>query len=94
VEGGEETFVPELKAVVGHRYWQGARDGIYFMDQQGEPTLRFFRFSTGRVSPYALAPMQPVPRYRGLAVSPDGRFFLYMQYDVRRSSIMLVEGFE
>ena len=94
VEGGSETFVPELRAVVRHRYWQGARDGIYFLDLAAHvPQLKFYRFSTRTVSMLAPAPLPPVARYRGLAVSPDGGNFLYLQYDVRRSAIMLVDGF-
>jgi Tol biopolymer transport system component len=93
VEGGPETFIPELKAVVRHRYWCGARDGIYFLDLSREPFLKFYSFSTRTVRPLVPAPLPPVPRFRGLAVSPDRRYFLYMQYDVRRSAIMLVDGF-
>jgi Tol biopolymer transport system component len=93
VKGGPETFLPELKPVMRHRYWCGARDGIYFLDLSGEPLLKFYSFATGRVRTLVPAPMPPVPRNRGLTVSPDGRYFLYMQYDVRRSAIMLVDGF-
>jgi hypothetical protein len=93
VEGGPETFLPETKAVARHRYWCGARDGIYFLDLSREPFLKFYSFSTRTVRPLVPAPLPPVPQFRGLAVSPDGRYFLYMQYDVRRSAIMLVDGF-
>ena len=93
VEGGPETFLPELKAVVRHRYWCGALDGIYFLDLSREPSLKFYSFSTRTVRPLVPAPLPPVPRFRGLTVRPDGRYFLYMQYDVRRSAIMLVDGF-
>jgi Tol biopolymer transport system component len=93
VGGGPETFLPELKAVVWHRYWCGARDGIYFLDLSREPLLKFYSFSTRRVRPLVPAPLPPSTAFRGMAVSPDGRYFLYMQYDVRRSAIMLMDGF-
>lgn len=92
VTGGDEEFVPELKPVARHRYWHGTREGIYFMDLAGDRVIRLFRFSTRQVTAFAPAPAPPVPRYRGLTVSPDGLSLLYMQYDVRRSAIMLADG--
>ena len=96
IEGGEEEFLPELKPVARHRYWHGARDGIYFLDFSDSvpvPTIRLFRFSGRKVTTVLTAPAPPVPRFRGLTFTPDGRSFLYMQYDVRRSAVMLVNGF-
>lgn len=92
-EGGEEVFLSQLKPIARHRYWHGSREGIYFMDLSETPTIGLFHFSTGKVTIFAQAPAPPVPRYRGLTVAPDGRSFLYMQFDVRRSAILLVSGF-
>lgn len=90
-DGAREEFVPELKAVARHRYWHGAREGIYFLDLR-DRNIRLFSFSTRQLTVFAPAPNPPVPRYRGFTVAPDGRSFLYMQYDVRRSAIMLADG--
>lgn len=91
VAGGEEEFIPGLKPVARHRYWHGTPEGIYFMDLTSGRMIRLFRFSTQRVTDFATAPAPPVPRFRGLTVTPDGLAFLYMQYDVRRGAIKVAD---
>ena len=92
LEGGEETFVPEL-AGVANRYWEISPQGIYFVAPSQTPVLALFRFVDGGVTRVVDLPMQPSPVHRGLTISPDGRSFLYMQADVATSNLMVVGNF-
>ena len=83
--GGEEP-VRELQTLT-HRDWDAANGGIYFVDAQSAPVLKFFRFDTGRVT--AVAPIQRPPFRRGLAASPDGRSFVLVRYPPVRQEIVL-----
>jgi eukaryotic-like serine/threonine-protein kinase len=90
--GGEETFVPELAAVV-NRYWENSPQGLYFVAPSMAPMLAFFHFSGGEVTRVIDLPVQPAPVHRGLTISPDGRNFLYMQADLATSNLMIVSNF-
>ena len=92
LDGGEETFVPELVGVV-NRYWENSPQGIYFVAPSQSPVLALFRFSDGGVSRVVYLSMQPSPVHRGITVSPDGRSFLYMQADLATSNLMVVGNF-
>ncbi len=92
LEGGEETFVPEL-ALVANRYWENSPQGIYFVAPSQAPVLALFRFADGGITRVVDLPMQPSPVHRGLSISPDGRSFLYMQADVATSNLMVVSNF-
>jgi Tol biopolymer transport system component len=92
VSGGNAVPVRPLDPVVRHRYWQGAHEGIWFVDTSNSPTIKFYSFATGQVRPVAPAPRPIISRYRGLAIAPDGGHFLYLQYDVRRSEIRVVQA--
>lgn len=91
--GGPEVFVPELTPIVRHRYWQGVARGIYFYDLTGPPLLKFFQFSNRKITTLNPVPAPPVLRYRGLAISPDEKHFLQMQYDFRLGAVIVVDGF-
>jgi Tol biopolymer transport system component len=92
LEGGEETFVPEL-ALVANRYWENSPQGIYFVAPSKAPVLELFHFLGGGVTQVVDLPVQPAPVHRGITISPDGRSFLYMQADVATSNLMVVRNF-
>ncbi len=102
-EGGEETLVlPNYR-----RGWMGnwapVDDGIYFADweESGQPSslylgptkgwIKFMRFATGRVTD--VVPIGTPWEASSLAISPDGRSFLYPQIDLVGDDLVLVENF-
>ena len=98
VEGGEETPVIEsLASRWGN--WIVVEEGIYFVDRQGGSSsyrgwaLQFLSFDEGRVSQVAELDDPPWIEGRGISVSPDRRWILYVQ-DESRSDLMVVEGFQ
>jgi len=95
VNGGDETAVVDFPKVSFWGYWALTKDGIYFVDTEGspQPALRYFHLGTGRVSHVMALPGKPIPRWPGMAVSPDGEWLLYTQMDHRGGDLMLVENF-
>ena len=89
VEGGEETKVLDS---VGARQWAPVDQGLWFINwtNPGDAALQFLEFATGKITKVAPVSKEPAP---GLAVSPDGRSILYVQYDHRGSELMLMENF-
>jgi Tol biopolymer transport system component len=88
VEGGEEVEISGTRS--SERAWQATADGIYFIDPQPPPTLKYLEFSTGKIQ--SLTQLEK-PTIYGLSVAPDGGSILYSQIDSRGSEIMLVENF-
>ena len=71
-------------------------EGIYFVAMVGPAAprpLKFFSFATHQVSTIGIVKDDPPEYVPGLAVSPDGRWLLYVHSDRDTSSIMLVENF-
>jgi Tol biopolymer transport system component len=95
LECGDEEPVSGLEGVKEHRVWTLTDQGIYFAVSTSvdAPLLRFYSFATGRVADVTKLQKKPVYGPPGLAVSPDGRFILYVQRDSSSSDIMLVENF-
>ncbi len=94
--GGEETPVPELAQAGYWRSWTMTGDGIYFIANAGPAPprpLNFFSFAMRRVTQIGTVDRDPLWYVPGLAVSPDGRWLLYAQFDRNMSNIMLVENF-
>jgi dipeptidyl aminopeptidase/acylaminoacyl peptidase len=104
--GGEEKSVPGLENVT-NRYWEGSREGIYFVEgakptllklgiyfalPDKPPLLKFFSFSTARSVTLRRMPAQPQPIYRGLSVSPKDRTVLYMQGEWNGSNLLVVSN--
>jgi Tol biopolymer transport system component len=89
VEGGEETKVLDS---VGAGNWALVDQGLWFINwtKAGDAALQFLEFATGKVTRVAPISKPPAP---GLAVSPDGRTILYVQYDQQGSELTLVENF-
>ncbi|HEY3738547.1 MAG TPA: protein kinase [Bryobacteraceae bacterium] len=91
VSGGPETFIRELETVAD-RNWQGTAEGLYFLAKGKSTTLQFYSFRTGAVKRIVQLPGQPSAVYRGLAIAPDRRSFLYLQADLAKSNLMVVQG--
>jgi Tol biopolymer transport system component len=91
VEGGEER-----QALGALSYWANfavVDQGIYFIPRvelAAGSSIQFFNFANEKIRPIA-ATERPV--FRGLCVSPDGRWILYSQLDQGGSDLMLVENF-
>jgi Tol biopolymer transport system component len=95
VEGGEETLVLDLLQPGFWGYWVVVDEGIYFLNAEAEPrpAIEFYRFATRQVTRVFVPEKDPVYGEPGLALSPDGRWILYVQVDQTQSDIMLVENF-
>ena len=94
VEGGKATLVPGTEKVSLFRYWQLSPMGLYFAEGPSNPVVQFLNLNTGART--RLASLGPHLRKgpRGLAVSPDGSLFLYMQEDDPQSDLYLMDGLE
>jgi len=92
VAGGEEIRVLD-EALQG--FWALIDKGIYFVNPKvtPHPTIDFFDFATGRMKQVAAVEKELQLVYPSLAVSPDGRWLLYVQVDSFESDIMMVENF-
>jgi hypothetical protein len=98
VGGGEE--VPVLDSPGRGRWGQAAlaKNGIYYVGPNGEVkppqyAIFFYEFATRRTTRVALLARPPGPYVRGLALSPDERALLYVQWDGSGSDLMLLENF-
>jgi hypothetical protein len=92
--GGDETQVvasvePELWG-----YWALVERGIYYLDTATKPTIAFFDFTSGQVTPLFNLETRPAREATGLAASPDGRTILYTQLDALTRDIVLVDNFQ
>ena len=90
VDGGAETAL-----VTTPTSWTFAvaRDGLYFLTIGNTPltaSIEFLEFSTGKRSPIVKLDK---PAWLGLALSPDGKTFLYSR-DSLKSNLMLVDKFQ
>ncbi len=95
VEGGEETLVLDLLLTGFWGYWAVVEEGIYFLNIKAKPrpAIEFYRFATRRATRVFVPEKDPLYADVGLALSPDGRWILYVQMDQTQSDIMLVENF-
>ncbi len=95
VEGGDETLVLSHHNAGRWRYWRVVDQGIYFASAE-KPTgtvIEFFSFTTGKITQVAELDKGIQTGYRGLSVSPDGRWIIYASIDQSGSDIMLMENF-
>jgi hypothetical protein len=90
VAGGEEIHVLD-EAVQG--FWALLDKGIYFVNPKPHPTIDFFDFATRRTKQIAGVEKELQLVSPSLAVSPDGRWLLYVQVESFESDIMLMENF-
>ncbi len=91
VDGGEET--PVLKKPVNPFLWCLWKQNIVYFNQEGKkgPTIELFDLTTGETKEM-VSLGSDTELASGFTVSPDGRWILYTQVDVK-SDIMLVENF-
>ncbi|MGH9504115.1 MAG: winged helix-turn-helix domain-containing protein [Terriglobales bacterium] len=94
VSGGDEIRVLDHPAGDKWFNWALARNGIYFIDDSNSGAkagVKFFDFATGKKMPIASIDRSCC----GLALAPDGRSILYLQYEAgeEKSDIMLVKNF-
>lgn len=95
LNSGEEHQVTEPLGPGMWGYWAIAGENLYYMQTTGGATpATVFRMNLKTGSKVKVGQTQlGINEYdRGLAVSPDGRWLLYAQRDVDRSSIMLAEN--
>jgi eukaryotic-like serine/threonine-protein kinase len=92
VVGGEEIRVLD-QGEQGH--WAPLDQGICFVKRMPDPTISLFNFLSRRVEQLAALPKEARTSVASpaLAVSPDGRWILYVQVDRVESDIVLVENF-
>jgi hypothetical protein len=83
VSEGESGLVRGTERQQLFRYWGLARGGIYFVEGPQHPVVQFLDLATMRTRPLAAS---------GMAVSPDGSEFLYVEDDLTLSDIMLIEN--
>jgi eukaryotic-like serine/threonine-protein kinase len=97
VDGGEEELVVDAYKAGYLDYWALVEDGIYFAtDRTPLPSVQFLSFGTGQISEIAKLEKEKAPlrgAEAGLSVSPDKRWIIYTQKDLRGSDIMLMEDF-
>jgi Tol biopolymer transport system component len=96
VNGGPEKIVPELaKYDKLFRSWGIIGRGIYFLSREDAPhqTIRFFSFSTKRVTPLVTLEKEPIWDYPDVALSQQGRLILFAYLDQEINDLMLIENF-
>ncbi len=75
-------------------HWALAEDGIFFVRREGmnQAWLSFYRFATETFEDLTPLAQAPLPNQPGLALSPDGRWMLYVQLDQTESDLLLIEN--
>ena len=93
VDGGDEVRVID-RGVRGS--FAITRRGIFISDifAKPSPTIDFFGFATRQLARIAQLPAGPrvAPSSPNIAVSPDEKWMLYVQYDQWGSDIQMIEG--
>jgi Tol biopolymer transport system component len=90
VEGGKETA--ELNPVWISN-WTLTPEGIYFVDFNGEPALKFRRFGSPTIRTLGAVPKLSWDFMPNVTVTSDGRWFAWSQYDRHGADLMLIENF-
>jgi Tol biopolymer transport system component len=96
VGGGEERRVLDGLSAGYWGYWAVVDTGLFFVDAAATPApvLRFFDHASRRVATSSVLGRELNKFDSGLAVSPDGRWALYVRVDRRGSDLMLVENLQ
>jgi Tol biopolymer transport system component/DNA-binding winged helix-turn-helix (wHTH) protein len=91
LRGGEEKRVWDEGGGSEWYNWALARNGIYFLQHQGNrAAVNFLDFATGKMTAVLISDRAPGI---GLALSDDGKSILYDENELEDSSIMLVKNF-
>jgi Tol biopolymer transport system component len=94
VGGGEEKKILDDPPATGWGYFGIVSEGIYFAaPEQHRGAIKFFDFHSRNVTTVAYWEKEPFAGAPGMAVSPDGRWILYVQLDEARNNLMLADNF-
>jgi len=87
--GSEKLLIPEAGWA-----WRAGKDGIYYTDNNAKPLpiLKVLRFATGKSETLANLNKASWGGPGGIAISPDGKTFLYPQIDSEGKDLMLVKN--
>jgi Tol biopolymer transport system component len=88
--GGTELAVTGMPAMFSPCHYTVAPGGIYFAPADTPHSVRYFEFNTKKVRQLFEADKD---LDCGFSVSPDGRWFLYPQFDEASRDITLVDHF-
>jgi Tol biopolymer transport system component len=88
--GGTELAVTGMPAMFSTCHYTVAPGGIYFAPADAPHSVRYFEFNTKKVHQLFEADRD---LDCGFSVSPDGRWFLYAQFDEASRDITLVDHF-
>jgi Tol biopolymer transport system component len=95
--GGKEELAVE--APIRHGHWAVLKDGLLILNPEAQPTPTLERFHSASGRRETLRPLElgqiTVSGFTtpAVAVSPDGRWILYVNMERNTSDLMLVEGF-
>jgi eukaryotic-like serine/threonine-protein kinase len=92
INGGQP--VRALEGLSDYRNLAVLETGLVFVPNRNTSSLQFLSFATDKIKPLANFE-RPIAlgALGGLAVSPDGRWILYTQFEQAGSELMLVENF-
>ncbi len=95
VEGGEEIRVLDCPDPAYWGSWAIGKEGIYYVDIRVRPygTIDFYSFTIRQVKRLMLLDKEPDSWDGALAVSPDGRWILFLQPDSQIQDPILMENF-
>jgi Tol biopolymer transport system component len=91
-EGGEEVRILDQGST---GTWGVAEKGIYFADPETKPgpTIHFFSFAGRQLRQIATVEKRLLPGPGVFAVSSDGQWIVYTQFDRNESDIWLIKEF-
>jgi Tol biopolymer transport system component/DNA-binding winged helix-turn-helix (wHTH) protein len=90
VSGGPESPLENMPRLTYGDAWVATTNGIYYSDLQAKPlTINFYDFATHTRRTLMTLKHTTPPFGPGLAISPDGRWLLYGQFENEQSEIML-----
>ena len=92
-ENSDETPIAQVNNQGFQNTWTLAGNGIYFIASADRSPykIKFFDFSTERISEIAETDKFNASGFAGMTVSPDGKSIVFAQFDQNASSIMLAE---
>ena len=92
-ENSDETPIAQVNNQGFQNAWTLAGNGIYFIARADRSPykIKFYDFSTERISEIAETDKFNASEFAGMTVSPDGKSIVFAQFDQNASSIMLAE---
>jgi Tol biopolymer transport system component/DNA-binding winged helix-turn-helix (wHTH) protein len=92
--GGPQAPLESLPRVSYDDAWAATTAGIYYTDSSSRPiSVNFYEFASRTTRRLMTLRQAPIPGGGpGIAVSPDGRWLLYVQSGDEQSEIMLATG--